>query len=192
MTLIGIWLTEGTLKSQTGCSQVCFPWSAQGFYILKNVLPTFKDQDISQKKSGILDFPFKTRSSGCAVQCSHVAEISRSGRRAAPCRQAGDSSPPDCPTTWPYPSQPLEAFKFVTPAPKQWFSPEGFIRITWRGPFTLPRYLHPKYMWRTTASNSIQSISEIEKMCYFYLPKDISLCSTLTTEAKTDSTTKCV
>lgn len=69
--------------------------------------------------------------------------------------------------------------------------PEGFIRITWRGLFTLPRYLHPKYIWRTTASNSIQSISETEKMCYFYLPKDISLCS-LTTEAKTDSTTKCV
>ena len=46
---------------------------------------------------------------------------------------------------------------------------------------TLPPHLHPKYIQRTTALNSIQSIGETgkKKMCYFFLPKDISLRSTL-------------
>ena len=47
---------------------------------------------------------------------------------------------------------------------------------------TLPYHLHPKHIQKTTALNSIQSVGETEekkKKCYFFLPKDTSLCSTL-------------
>lgn len=69
------------------------------FYVSKKLLPTFKDQNISQKKSRVLDFSFKPEGLANAVQYSHVAKIGQSTRRAALCRQAED--PPPSPTSIP-------------------------------------------------------------------------------------------
>lgn len=124
MTLRGM-LERGTLRSQTGCPQVCFIWSSQVFHIFKNVLPTFKGQEISQKRSNILGFPFKTRSSGHTVQYCHLARISQRQRRAALCRRAEVPRPQHLTPC----RQVLENIQSVTPAPKQFLSPEGFSRI---------------------------------------------------------------
>lgn len=93
-------LTESTWGPKTGCLQVCFAWSAQGFYIWKNKSKNknccqhAKIRTCLRRKGGSLAFPFTPEA--LAVLCSIPTwpKAAGVGEGLLPAdRQAEDSSP---------------------------------------------------------------------------------------------------
>lgn len=129
------------------------------FLHLKKLVAHIQRSENSWEEKSYSWLSFKSKSSGHAVQCSHVANVNPSGKRAAFCRHAEDLLPhhPVLGDIW-----------ACDPCSKAITITQGFYQTH------LESTLHPSLtsvlnIWRTTVLNIIQSTSEIERCASIYL-----------------------